>query len=262
MNCDDVRQHWMLYFDSEGDAELHLRISDHIAICPACAEWFTRQQRFEAAVTERLAAGKASPELWQRTLARAGITSRTPARQRRSFLGSMLAVAAAVLFGVGIWIWIANLSHSSELALLAADWHGQVLQGEVQPSVVSSSDKEVEDQLRKLVKFPVHCPPRKDANFDLKGAGVCQVMDRQAAYIVGEVNRSRVSILVLDKASLDAFPRERARIVEAGGRHRCREGKYQMISGVTRDNLLIVIGNASAEELERLFAAYGSYHEG
>jgi anti-sigma factor RsiW len=261
MNCNEARQHWMLYFDSEGDAEMHLHISDHLATCPACAEWFHRQQRFEQALAERLAAGGETPELWARALARAGIAGRRPVGRRRMLLVSLLA-AAVVLLAVAVWSWVGQRSHSSELAFLAADWHGQLLQGEVRPAVISSSDKEVEDQLRKMVKFPVHCPPRKDANFDLKGAGVCQVKDKQAAYIVGEVNRAQVSILVLDKASLDAFPRERERIVAAGGRHRCREGNLQMISGVTRDNLLIVIGSATADELERLFSAYGSYHEG
>ena len=68
MNCNDVRQHWMLYFDSEGDAEMHLRISDHLGMCPACAEWFARQQRFEQGFSERLAAGEATPDLWKRAL--------------------------------------------------------------------------------------------------------------------------------------------------------------------------------------------------
>ena len=50
MTCNEVRQHWMLYVDSEGDAELHFRISDHLGMCSACAEWFAGQQRFEQAL--------------------------------------------------------------------------------------------------------------------------------------------------------------------------------------------------------------------
>src|SRR5207244_2163981 len=73
--------------------------------------------------------------------------------------------------------------------------------------------------------------------------------------------RTPVSILVFDKTSLDAFPRERKRLAQEGGQRRCQEGDYHMVSGITRDNLLIVIGSAPPEELERLFKAYGSYHE-
>jgi anti-sigma factor RsiW len=72
MRCNEVRQRWMLYLDSEGDASLHSRVSEHLGVCPACAAWFARQQRFEQALTEHLAAGRPSPQLWHRVLARAG----------------------------------------------------------------------------------------------------------------------------------------------------------------------------------------------
>jgi hypothetical protein len=66
MNCTEARTNWMLYLDREGDPELHARIAGHLARCPACAEWFARQQRLEAAVRDRLAAGEATPALWDR----------------------------------------------------------------------------------------------------------------------------------------------------------------------------------------------------
>ncbi len=261
MTCNEIRQHWMLYLDSEGDSELHLHISDHLGMCPACAEWFAQQQRFEQALTERLAAGTATPELWERVLIRTGLRAPVASRRRWFASGGML-VAATLLLAAGIWAWTTSHSHSSELARLAAFWHEQLLQGDVQPDVVSTSDQEVEDHLKKQVAFPVHCPPRKDVNFALKGAGVCHFKDKLAAYIVGQVGQERVSLLVLDRASLSAFPHERDQIAQGGGRHRCREGNYQMVSGVTRDNVVLVIGAAPPEVLERLFAAYGSYHEG
>jgi predicted anti-sigma-YlaC factor YlaD len=71
VSCTDIRRHWMLYLDSEGDPELHFRISDHLGMCPACAKWFHRRQRFEQALRKRLAAGElgsATPELWDRVL--------------------------------------------------------------------------------------------------------------------------------------------------------------------------------------------------
>ena len=47
MNCNEARQHWNLYHDSEGDAELHFRISEHLAGCADCAQWFSQQSRLE-----------------------------------------------------------------------------------------------------------------------------------------------------------------------------------------------------------------------
>ena len=261
MNCNEARQHLMLYLDSEGDAELHFRISEHLALCPECAEWFARQERLERALAERLAAGTATPALWDRVLARAGIIAPVAARRRWLVFGGMLAAAAAVLVVALLGIERREQSHGSELATIAADWHERWTQGALQPDLVSTSDEQVETYLKRHVPFRVHCPPRKDANFAVAGAGVRSVKDRLTAYIVGQVGQAPVSILVLARDSLEAFPHERERITEGGGRHRCRERNYEMLSAVVADNLVLVIGAVPPDALEKLLTAYGSYHE-
>jgi hypothetical protein len=230
-------------------------------MCPACAEWFTQQQRFEQAVGERLAAGQASSELWERALSRAGLGRPAAGRLRLFLWGGLIGAATAAVLGVVITLLVFGGSRGSDLATAAAGFHAQLLQGEVRPEVVSTSDKEVENRLRKMVSFPVHCPPRKDVNFAVRGAGVCRLKDHKAAYIVGKVGREQVSILVLDRASLAAFPHERKRLTQGGGRHRCTEGNYQMVSGLTADNVVVVIGKLPPQDLEKLLNAYGSYHE-
>src|SRR5260370_32290996 len=104
MNCTEARKHWMLYLDSEGDSLLHLRVADHLGRCPACAEWFARQQQLEDAVRDCLAAGDSTPVLWGRVLDKAGPAPRRPLRSRTLFIASGLVGAAALLlvalFGV------------------------------------------------------------------------------------------------------------------------------------------------------------------
>jgi hypothetical protein len=120
----------------------------------------------------------------------------------------------------------------------------------------------VDRYLKRKAPFRVHCPPRTDVAFDVKGAGLCTVPEgRPAAYIVGQVAQAPVSILVLDRASLAAFPRDRAHLA-GGRRHRCREGAYDMVAGVVADNVVVVIGAAPPEALEKLLDAYGTYPEG
>ncbi len=265
MNCNEVRNHWMLYLDSEGDPELHFRISAHLAMCPDCAEWYAQQQRFEQGLTERLAATPATPELWDRVLARARIR-RTPSTRRRwivarSALIGAMAAAAVVLVGILVFR-IVHQPASPDLARLAANEHEQLLQGSLQPEFVSASDEEVDRYLKTRVSFPVHCPPRKDVAFEVRGASVCRIKNEPAAFIVGFVDQARVSILVFDRASLDAFPHEREHLAQGTGRHRCREGDLQFVSGVVAGNLVVVIGDAPPEKLEQLLNAYGSYPEG
>jgi hypothetical protein len=235
-----------------------LQISDHLGMCPDCAEWFAKQQRFEQAVTERLGASEPTPQIWDRVLSKAGVARPAAGRRRWLTIGSVLAVAAAIV--VAVVLLPKRQPHTSELATVAADWHERWSQGASTPDLVSESDEVVDHYLKGQVPFRVHCPPRKDVNFAVAGAGVRTVKNQPAAYIVGKVDEASVSILVFARNSLDAFPADRSHLTQGGGRHRCRERAYQMVSGVTADNVVVVIGEAEPEVLEKVLNAYGSYH--
>jgi hypothetical protein len=255
MNCTEARQHWMLYLDSEGDAELHIRIRDHITGCPACAKWFVEQHQVEKRINDELSAADASPDLWRRVLTKAGLRKPLARRRRWPLVVGGLAAAMVLLAVVLVGLQMRGRSKTNELARSAAEWHDQWQRGNVHPEFASTSDQEVDRYLKAKVPFRVHCPPRTDVNFTVQGAGVCFMKDlRQAAYIVGHVGKAPVTILVLDRASLEGFPQ--------GGFHHCREGTYQVASGVIADNVVVVIGTTTPDVLERLLNAYGSYHEG
>lgn len=264
MNCTETRRHWMLYLDSEGDAELHLRIREHLAVCPACAAWFTEQERVERAIVRQLRVGEETPELWRRVLTKAEIhPPGVRLGRRRILLGGAIAAAAAIL--IAVWLGRPRPQASQEpphLSRSAAEWHAEWERGEVRPDFASTSDREVDRYLKAKAPFRVHCPPRTDVNFAVQGAGIRQLNNLQAAaYIVGRVGEDRVSILVLDRGGLETFPQDRAHL-QANRRHHCREGPYDMVAGIVADNVVLVIGTAPPEKLERLLDAYGTYHEG
>jgi hypothetical protein len=257
MICAEVRQHWMLYLDSEGNAVLHLHINEHLAECPACAEWFERRRRLERAVQSRLSTGRPTPELWDRVLSGAGALPR-PGRLRRLAWGGALAAAALLAVALGLFARSAAAPH---LSREAAGLHDRWLHGEVRPEFASHSDHEVDRFLKAWAPFPVHCPPRGDVDFAVRGAGFCTMCDRPGAFIVGEVEESPVTIVVLDRGSLTAFPRDEGRLRD-GHHHRCREGNFDMVSGLVADNIVIVTGTAPPEALEKLLDAYGTYPDG
>src|SRR5262249_28816308 len=144
MTCTEVRQHWMLYLDSEGDLELHLRIRDHLAECPACAKWFTEQQQLEKRINKHISAGNSTPDLWRRVLSQAGIQLTTARRRRWPAVAGGLIAAAILLLALVIGLQIRGRSPSTELARNAALWHEQWQQGNVHPDFVSTSDHDVE----------------------------------------------------------------------------------------------------------------------
>jgi len=244
---------------------LHHKINEHLGMCPRCARWFHEQSRLEDLMVEKLSPGKPSNEMWERIHARCATKPTVPAR-RWPFLGRAVLLAASVLIAVGGIVWYVS-DHGSEvgspphLSALSAAMHDKLATGREPVEFASRSDIEVEQYLRRQVGFRVHCPPRKDVDFEVSGAGVCIVNEKPAAYIVGKVGRAPVSLFVLERKSLDAFPHDRELLRQQGGRHRCREGNYEMVSGIAADNVVVAVGATASDILERLVNAYGSYHE-
>jgi hypothetical protein len=260
MNCDDVRRHWNLYHDSEGDAALHLKINEHLASCSPCAEWFCKQSQFEDLLTHHLASGPSDPDLWPSVLAGAGLV--TPASRNRFLrpvvLVACLAATLLIALTVGLVARLRPNDGQPSLSVQAADWHTRLADGEVSIPFRSESDLEIEEYLRHQVSFAVRCPPRSDAGFAVRGAGTCQMAGEQAAYLVGNVERTPVSIFILSRDSLRRFPQQQAAL----GReaiHECREGNFKMALRIVDRNLVLVIGQGRDEQLLRVLRAYGSY---
>ncbi len=257
MTCNEARQHWHLYHDSEGDVRLHLEIEDHLAGCPACGEWFHLQNRFEQLVSEKLAEPPADPALWAGVLAGAGL-KRPKAGRTQFWLPRMAAAAAVVLVVLG------GLSHfrrpppAADLAAVSASWHDRLQSGDEPVQFVSASDHEVDAYFKGRVPFPVRCPPRKDAGFVARGAGVSEIEGRPAAYLSGTVGDVPVSILVLPRDSLPSFPAQRDALRQRGVVH-AAAGPYAMVLREFDRNAIVVVGRADPPALERVVNAYGSY---
>lgn len=240
MNCALARQHWELYLDSEGSAELHSQIRRHLGGCPDCAAWFSRQQCFERELSQALSAGDRTPELWERVVARSGV-ERRPARSL-PILVAVGGVAAAIAIIVAALAFQGpDQMRLGELARDAAGWHAQWQAGRVRPELMSRSREEVEDFLRTKTVLRWHWPPEQPGGFQVRGAGVRQVGGLEAPYIVGLLGDAPVSILVLDKANVlqdDATA--------------YRHGDYHVAAGVVADNVAVVTGTSSPAALQRL----------
>src|SRR5262249_36246808 len=138
---------------------------------------------------------------------------------------------------------------SPDLARLSAQWHQRLEAGEEKPQFRSQSDLEVEGYLRQRVTFPVRCPPRKDTGFAVLGAGVFRLAAQRAAYLSGHVDAAPVSIFVLPRASLAAFPRQQEAL-QKEKTHHCHEGRYAMVLGVIDKNAVLVVGQTDTDRLD------------
>lgn len=258
MNCDDVRQHWELYYDSEGDSELYLKINEHLAECPKCAKWFFQQGQFEELVTAKLSAAESTPRLWERVLSESGIV-RPVAARGWAFFSPFWALAASLLLAIGIWQMIPGEA-PEHLSALTAVVHRTFAEEGRHVEFASDSDQAVEKYLKQRVKFAVRCPPRGDAGFTVQGGGVCTIAGDQAAYVVGRVDGQEVSVFILPEEHLALFSHERD-VLKREKVHHCREGSYDMVMARVDRNVVIVIGEGTPQQLEQVVRAYGTYPE-
>lgn len=257
MTCNEARQHWNLYHDSEGDAELHFQINEHLAVCPPCAQWFKQQSRLESLLAEKLSAAPPTTQLWSQLFERTGLVRPRAAQPWLWMTGvaACLAIVGLILF----WYWSRpSESLAADLAKLTAARHERLIVQQEPLEFRSQSDLDVEQYLRQRVSFPVRCPPRKDAGFAVQGAGVCRLADQPAAYLSGHVGEAPVSIFVLPRESLAAFPHQHEAVLR-DKTHRCREGQYAMALGVIDQNAVLVIGDTDPDRLEGVLRAYGTY---
>ena len=173
-----------------------------------------------------------------------------------------MASTAALLISVTMGLWSQHdRSQPADLAQLAVAVHERLASGREEVMFSSASHIDVEDYLRGQVAFPVRCPPREDAGFEVRGGGTCQLASDLVAYVVGHVDGQDVSIFILSRDSLPHFPDQyaalRSRLI-----YQCRRGNTDVVMKEIDRNVVLVIGRAERSRLERVLQAYGSYAEG
>lgn len=263
MNCKQAREHWNLFYDSEGDAELFLKVNEHLEECSDCADWFEVEGSLERTIQNSLREDNSDSALWTEILQKANIT---PERSAFHFNWSkplLLAICLLVLLAV----WRIMDSPSSEtqpgtlkLANLAAELHESFISGKQDVEFFSHSALEVEGYLHRKVSFPVRCPPREDVGFFVDGAGTVPFGPNRAAYLVGKVRGEPVSIFILPKDAIRHFDLSKSFHVRYKP-HSLSRGEFELILSTFDKNIVVVVGKGKSLPLEKVIDAYGTYPE-
>lgn len=262
MNCERIKQHWHLFHDSEGDAELHHQINEHLAMCPECARWYFQQSRLEDALVDKLRVGQPTRLMWDRIRARC-VDQQPVARSwlfaRRTFgLAALLVVAMFGMLWYGVVAPGPGAGEAPDLASLSVELHDQLASGREALKLYSHSPHEVEDYVRSRVSFPVRCPPREDSGFQVAGGGVCKFDKDTVAYVVGDVDGKRVSVFIMARESLANYPVQDEALRRQGTLSE-RRGDCGVVIGELDRNLVLVVGKIDSGRLARVLKAYGTY---
>jgi hypothetical protein len=269
MDCHSARSHWNIFYDSEGDAETHFKIEQHLASCDQCRKWFDGQESVERNLTKAInSAELMSPPLvdWDQLLNEVGVVPEKsiPNLRRRASRSLILltAVAASVIALISFGILRSGIiENTPSLVRESIAVHRFVAMGSLRPDFESTSDIEVDRYLVRRASFPVRCPPRKDSGFEVNGAGMVEFDGQAVAYVVGSVDARPISIFVLPKGHLDLIPKEQRPKVERQVRFQTTP-EWLVAYAVIDKNLVLVVGNTTRAKLEKVLSSYGTYpHE-
>ena len=199
MNCARLRQVLDAHLDGELDRATAAEIEGHLAGCPACTS--TRAER--DALRERI---RAEASYYRAPAALRGavsemvrsVTQSAPASGRRiSLRQASLLAAAAALAGLVFGLWLARLPVDDPMREQVVASHVASL-GPTRPLTdVASGDRHVlKPWFAGKTDF---APPVRDLaadGFELLGARLDHVADRQAAAVVYRIRNHYVSLFV------------------------------------------------------------------
>lgn len=264
MNCDQARAHWHLFHDSEGDAEVHHQINEHLAMCPDCSRWFFQQSRLEDALSDALKHGVPTEALWA-NIQKEVLTAQPASSRSWSFLRNVLTVAACLFILVSAAVWFTAgrgvmARDAYDLAAYSTSIHDALSSGREAIMFASRSDVEVEKYLRRQVSFPVRCPPRGDVGFQVEGGGVCRFEQDSVAYVVGKVDEKPISVFILPRDVLSKLP-DINKTLASDAQHWERRGGMDVVMASIDRNVVLVVGKNGPERLRGVLNAYGTYHD-
>lgn len=214
-NCSEIERFIDLYLDAEFGEEDKAKFEAHLESCGAC------RKQVEAQVQWRRRIAEASPKVAAptnlRNLIAAGLdeserSHRRATNRRRAFAAMMVPAAAAAAYAL-----VLLRPTQQKKPMLALPVVADVVQKHSRnmPIEVSTSK---EDDVRRWysdkVSFPVRPPQFKTVSgqASLRGGRLANVRERDAAYLVYDVNGNKVSVFMFDPSEMHGqeMPRETA----------------------------------------------------
>jgi mycothiol system anti-sigma-R factor len=244
IGCAEVRRFTDAFLDGEFAEEERAELERHLAECGECAREVRFQSAFRAALKAAAPRPRAPGELRARLGAElAKLPAPAPPWRRMALKVVPAAAAAALLVGL---MWSAY--PFSPVVEDAIAKHRRDL-----PAEVTRPDQ-VRAWFADKVDFAVR-PPRLPPNYVFRGARLANVHEREAAYLVYEVNGDKVSVLVFDPRDVPLQARQHRTIgnhdVYLDGQrgynvavYRDRDVGYAFTSEMDQDQMIQLVSTA------------------
>ena len=216
LTCDDLAPFIDAFIDGEFDELEHAEAQAHLDHCERCRLRVEQQIAFKAQFKASLGQERA-PEALRRSILerlaqeRAAQQAAQAAQVKRV---GMVAAPVLALLGVALALpalTIAPASSSQQLLPVATqpvEWH----RGNYPLEIQTAQPQEITRWFSDKVAFPVRVPQLAAQDAKLLGARLAHIQDRRAAFLLYEVQGSRVSVMMFHGEGLQV-PSDKVRTI-------------------------------------------------
>lgn len=256
MDCTEVGARMDPYIDNELEPEVKRELELHIASCGSCREGIDGALRFEQAVARRFPREQMPQELWTRL--QKEIRAREHPRRRGILLALGLALAATMVFGVGLF-WAAQTGRP-DLERAVLDLHRRIEAGEkvcemvpISPETTSeflASQEEMRpfaDRVARTLDIGAH-------HYIFVGVASVRMMERQFACLEYSCCGERICVVVMPSKNMDLFPGMQAALARAEGTISDSQGTTNFEARMIGEALVCFVGNHALDDLAVAYA--------
>lgn len=200
MTCDDFAPFIGTYVDAEFDERERADMEAHLALCASCRCQVEKQFAFKEDFRACLSVSRA-PETLRLRIVQELECLELPECGKRAYGAHLLKygwiaapVAAAVAVAVVLPSFTVATASSSQSPMIeqTVDWH----LGNYPLEVTSSNPTEITNWFRGKVDFSVRLPHFPEGRVNLLGGRIAHIQDRRAAYVLYEVDGTKLSVLL------------------------------------------------------------------
>lgn len=203
LTCDDFTPFIDAYIDDEFDERERVEMESHLNHCLECRHRVVFQMKFkqqfrqvlsqdkvpEPLKNDILASLKEEAVMQHRVLERSTFVSRM---RRVGFMVTPIAAAMCIMFLLPAFTVAPATSGALPVVEHTVDWHQRNYPLEVQ----SPSAKVISNWFHGKVDFPVRLPQFPGKKVFIQGCRIAHVLDRRAAYVLYNVDGTRMSVLM------------------------------------------------------------------
>lgn len=203
LRCAGISRFVDTYLDGEFGEGDRVEFESHLSDCDGCRSKVRLQADWKKAI-QAAAPREVAPAALRNRIARSIAREAKPMQTWRQW--AVRALPAAMAVGLIATFAVSKLQWSPVAADVVAK-HQRNL-----PIEISGGTDKVRNWYADKVDFPVHVPQFRMASAALRGGRLASIGDKQAAYLVYDVNGNKVSVFVFDPSELPVRAQRKATI--------------------------------------------------